>query len=144
MASRRRPGRNTKPTMPPVPPHFNAGGGDASLNPQKSAEPGTMTPVGFLRSICLTFHRPELASREGTVLFSNQGQVCLVDVWNQSGVPCLQPLQESAGIDIGSLPLAVTLPDGTPGSAIAVSLAAAEKLVAVVSLISHFQEFDNE
>ena len=141
MASPRRPGRNMKPTMPPVPPHFNAGGGDEYLHPKKSAEPGTMTPVSFLRNICMMFHRPELAFREGTVLFSNQSQVCLADVWNQSGVPCLQPLQESAGIDIGPLPLAVTLPDGTPGTAIAVSMAAAEKLVSVVSLISRFQEF---
>lgn len=141
MASPRRPGRNMKPAMPPVPPHFNAGGDDVKLHPQKSAETGTMTPVGFLRNICMMIHRPELALREGTVLFSNEAQACLIEVINQSGVPCLQPLQESTGIDIGPLPLAVTLPDGTPGTAIAISLEVAEKLVTVVSHISRFKEF---
>ena len=103
-----------------------------------------MTPAGFLRNICMMFHRPELAFREGTVLFSNQAQVFLVGSWHPSGVPCLKPLQKSAGIDIGPLPLAVILPDGTPRTAIAVSMAAAEKLVTVVRHISRFQEFDNE
>ena len=141
MPSQRHPRRSVKPTMLPLPHHVSSADSEESLHSQKSAEQGTMTPVGFLRNICMMFHRPELACREGTVLFSNQSQVCLVDFWNESGVACLQPLQESAGTDIGPLPLAVILPDGTPGTAIAVSMAAAEKLVTVVKLISRFQEF---
>ncbi len=86
------------------------------------------------------FHKPELAYREGAVLFSDQAQMCFLDHWHPSGMPCLKPHQESAGIDIGPLPLAVIRPDGSPGTAIAVSKAAAEKLVEVVSVISRFKE----
>ncbi len=100
-----------------------------------------MTPTDFIREICLRSHRPALVFDLDTALFSDQAQICRVDHWHPSGIPSLKPLWESAGIDIGPLPLAVILPDGTPGTAIAVSMATAEKLVTVVRLISRFQEF---
>jgi hypothetical protein len=99
-----------------------------------------VTPADFVREICLRLHRPELVFDANATLFSDQAQTCFIDHWHPSGVPCLKPIQGPARLDIGPLPLAVILPDGTPGTAIAVSMTAAEKLLKVVRLIARFEE----
>ena len=99
-----------------------------------------MKPSDFLREMCQRSHNPGLKLHDGMVLFSDQAQVCSIVHFHHSGIPCVQLVSDSPCIDIGPLPLAVTMLDGTSGTAVVVSRAAAEKLLQAAGLIFHFQE----
>ncbi len=99
-----------------------------------------MRPSEFLREMCQRCHNSGTILQEGMVLLTDQAQVCSIVHFHHSGMPCVEPVSDSPRLDIGPLPLAVLLPDGSSGTAIVVSLATAEKLVQATGLIFHFQE----